>query len=99
MRRIYLTAALPLVCEFRQALRAFSLALKARTAAHQATMLPLTREERCPLGDKERVADGPLADLETIRDYFCRHPDASPEACLVHLRNRMPTPSIDTGKA
>ena len=49
MRRIYLTAALPQVCAFRQGLRGFSLALKARTAARQATMLPLTREEHCPL--------------------------------------------------
>ena len=39
--------------------------------------------------------DGPLASLATIRDYFCRHPEASPEACLAKLRR--PTVADEEG--
>ncbi len=92
MRQIYLNTALPLICDFQQALRELSLALKTRTAARQAILLPLTREENCPLETDGSPPDGPLGDLKTIRDFFCRHPDASPEACLMHLRGRIKAP-------
>lgn len=93
MRRVYLDAALPRMCELRQALRDFSLALKTQTAARLAADLPLMREANCPLGGAEALPDGPLASLASIRDYFCQHPDASPEACLVHLGGRAISPT------
>lgn len=96
MRRRYLTEALPRVCAFREGLRDFSQLLKTRTAARQAAFLPLAREENGPMGAVS--PDGPLTSLATIHDYFCRHPEASPEACLVHLRDRVRTLTTNPGK-
>ncbi len=88
MRQLYLDAVLPRMCAFRQALRELSLALKTQTAARRAAELPLMGEENCPLHMGTAPPDGPLASLASIRDYFCRHPEASPEACLLHLGGR-----------
>ena len=98
LRRLYLEAALPRMCEFRQALRDFSLALRTQTVARLASELPLTREANCPLDAPHAPLDGPLASLASIRDYFCRHPDASPEACLVHLGNGAFSPAAVKGE-
>ena len=86
MQRLYLETALPRACALQQALRDLSLDLKANTASQQFTQLPLTQAADCPLGVADTAKDGPLAALERIREYFCRHPEASPEACLVQLR-------------
>ena len=97
LRRLYLEAALPQMCAFRQALRDFSLALRAQTVARRASELPLTREASCPLDETHAPLDGPLASLASIRDYFCRHPDASPEACLVRLDSGALSPPVVKG--
>ncbi len=85
MQQLYLETALPRACAFQKALRDLSLALKEKTASQKFTPLPLTREEGCPLEAAHDVEDGPLAALDRIRAYFCRHPGASPEACLEEL--------------
>jgi serine/threonine protein kinase len=98
MRELYLTTALPGVCAFHQALRNLSQTLKAQTASRQISYRPLTQKAVCPLGAGDAPTDSSLAALDTIRDYFCRHPEASPEACLVHLHDRPIAPPVDTGK-
>ncbi len=86
MQRLYLETALPRACAFQQALRGLSLTLKANTTSQKLAHLPLTQSAGCPLDTAGDAEDGPLATLEHIRDYFCRHPGASPEACLARLR-------------
>ncbi len=91
MQRLYLETALPRACAFQQALRGLSLTLKENTASQQFAHLPLA-PAGCPLEAAHDAEDGPLAALDRIRDYFCRHPGASPEACLARLR----PPVVDT---
>ncbi len=92
MQRLYLETALPRACAFQQDLRGLSLNLKAKTASKKYAHLPLTQAVGCPLEAANTAEDGPLAALDRIRDYFCRHPGASPEACLAQLR----PPVVDT---
>jgi hypothetical protein len=79
-------------------MRDFSLALKTQTAMREAGVPSLLKEADCLPVAVGAAPDGPPATLQAIHDYFCRHPEASPEACLLHLRGRAALPADPAGK-
>jgi serine/threonine protein kinase len=85
MRAYYIREALPVSCSIREALRDISTMIREQTAFAQAGLSDLLGEGVCPIS-REGVPPGdPLYKAHQIRDYFCEHPDAAPEACLRHI--------------
>jgi eukaryotic-like serine/threonine-protein kinase len=88
MRMLYVRKALPMSCGIRDALRELSTMIREQAAYSRAGLSGLLGQGACPLGRGDLPPGDPLYKAHQIRDYFCRHPDASPEACLRDLDPR-----------
>jgi serine/threonine protein kinase len=90
MKTLYIRKAVPVSCEIREALREISTAIREQTTYSQAGLSDILGDGACPI-DRDGLSSGdPLYKAHQIRDYFCEHPDASPEACLRHINTTDP---------
>ena len=85
MKTLYIREALPVSCGIREALRTISTRIREQAALSQAGLSEILGDGACPLGRGDLLPGDPLYKAHQIRDYFCDHPDASPEACLRHI--------------
>ena len=89
MKTLYIQKAVPVSCAIREALREISTTIREQTAYSQAGLSILLGAGACPI-DREGLSPGdPLYKAHQIRDYFCEHPDASPAACLRHIKSTL----------
>lgn len=94
MKTHYIQKAVPVSCAIRDALREISSTIREQSAYAQAGVSAVLGEGACPI-DRDGLSPGdPLYKAHQIRDYFCAHPDASPEACLRYINS----PSTDPPK-
>jgi nucleotide-binding universal stress UspA family protein len=87
MKTLYIREALPVSCGIREALRDISTLIREQAAASQAGLSAVLGDGDCPLGREGLAPGDPLYKAHQIRDYFCEHPDASPEDCLRHIHS------------
>ncbi len=85
MRTLYIREALPVSCGMRDALRELSTMIREQAAYSQAGLSEILGNGACPRRRGDLPPGDPLYKAHQIRDYFCKHPDASPEACLRHI--------------
>ena len=85
MRAYYIREALPVSCSIREALRDISTMIREQTAFARAGLSELLGDGACPISREGLPPGDPLYKAHQIRDYFCEHPDAAPEACLRHI--------------
>jgi serine/threonine protein kinase len=94
MKTHYIKEAVPVSCAIRDALREISSTIREQSAYAQAGVSAVLGDGACPI-DRDGLSPGdPLYKAHQIRDYFCAHPDASPEACLRYIN----PPSTDPPK-
>jgi len=96
LRSLYLDDALPLLCQLREGMQAVSTALREQSTIVQIQRAHLLEQQLCPIDNHRLSAGGPIRQIQAIREYFCAHPDASPDQCLGWL-NRENVPSASKG--
>lgn len=92
MKTLYIREAVPVSCAIREALREISTTIREQAAYSQAGLSAALGDGACPIDRAGLLPGDPLYKAHQIRDYFCAHPDASPDACLRHIN----TPLTDT---
>jgi len=85
MRDYYIREALPVSCSIREALRDISTMLREQTVYARAGLSGVLGDGACPISREGLPPGDPLYKAYQIKDYFCDHPDAAPEACLRHI--------------
>jgi nucleotide-binding universal stress UspA family protein len=85
MKTLYIQEALPISCAIREALREISTTIREQTTFSQAGLSAILGDGTCPIDRDGLSPADPLYKAHLIRDYFCEHPDASPESCLRHI--------------
>lgn len=92
LRSLYLKDAMALLCRLREGLRMVSTALREQSTIIQFQRAHLLEQSLCPIDSARLTSAGPLRQIQAIREYFCAHPDASPDQCLGWLERESPLP-------
>ncbi len=88
MRRVYIEKALPQSSRIRKSLQQVSTFLREQAALKAAGLSSLPGRNSDPQGGGDLRSGNPDATQSAIHDYFIRHPDASPNACLTSVNRK-----------
>jgi nucleotide-binding universal stress UspA family protein len=88
MKRIYTDDALPQSLKIRESLQKVSTSLREQSALRAAGLSTFFHESTCTTNGKNVQQDTAMTRPDEIRDYFIKHPDATPNDCLEFIRKK-----------